>query len=88
MAEFVPFHGLRYDCNKVNLSDVLAPPYDVIKGAMRDELVARSEYNIVEVELPVGETDAKYDEAARVLKKWNRRSGSIARMSGIARSAP
>jgi uncharacterized protein (DUF1015 family) len=70
MAEFTPFHGLRYDCSKVNLSDVLAPPYDVIKGTMRDELLARSPYNIVEVELPLGEDDSKYDEAARVLNAW------------------
>ena len=70
MAEFTPFHGLRYNLEKVELSDVLAPPYDVIKGAMRDELVARSEYNVVEVELPVGEGDEKYDQAAKVLQSW------------------
>src|SRR5688572_22554440 len=70
MAEFLPFHGLRYDCSKVNLSDVLAPPYDVVKGTMRDDLLAKSPYNIIEVELPVGESDEKYDVAAAVLKKW------------------
>lgn len=70
MAEFTPFHGLRYDTSKVELSDVLAPPYDVIKGAMRDELIARSEYNIVEVELPIGDDDAKYEQSARVLNAW------------------
>jgi len=70
MAEFTPFHGLRYNLEKVELSDVLAPPYDVIKGAMRDELVARSEYNVVEVELPIGEGDEKYDHAAKVLQSW------------------
>lgn len=70
MAEFVPFHGLRYDCAKVNLSDVLAPPYDVVKGTMRDDLLAKSPYNIIEVELPVGDDDAKYDQAAQTLKQW------------------
>ena len=70
MAEFTPFHGLRYNGEKVELSDVLAPPYDVIKGAMRDELVARSEYNVVEIELPVGEGDEKYDHAAEILREW------------------
>lgn len=70
MAEFLPFHGLRYDSSKVELSDVLAPPYDVIKGTMRDDLLAKSPYNIVEVELPVGDGDEKYDEAAAVLRKW------------------
>ena len=70
MAEFTPFHGLRYNTEKVELSDVLAPPYDVIKGTMRDELVARSPYNVVEIELPVGEDNEKYDHAASVLKAW------------------
>jgi len=70
MAEFTPFHGLRYNEEKVELSDVIAPPYDVIKGAMRNELVARSTYNVVEIELPIGEGDEKYDHAARVLNDW------------------
>jgi uncharacterized protein (DUF1015 family) len=78
MAEFAPFHGLRYNLEKVNLSDVLAPPYDVIKGGKRDELLQKSPYNIVEVELPKGdyaqtqtdEDDAKYEHAAQVLQQW------------------
>ncbi len=70
MAEFTPFHGLRYNLEKVQIDDVLAPPYDIIKGAMRDELTARSEYNVVEIELPVGEGDAKYENAAAILKRW------------------
>jgi uncharacterized protein (DUF1015 family) len=76
MAEFTPFHGLRYNTEKVVLDDVLAPPYDVIKGSMRDELLARSPYNVVEVELPVGDDDSKYDAAAQVLKDW-RESGIL-----------
>ena len=70
MAEFLPFHGLRYDCERVDLGTVLAPPYDVIKGTMRAELITRSEYNVVGVELPEGEGDAKYDSAARLLEAW------------------
>jgi uncharacterized protein (DUF1015 family) len=70
MAEFTPFHGLRYNPEKVRLDDVIAPPYDVIKGAMRDELVARSEYNVVEIELPEGQGDAKYENAAAILQRW------------------
>lgn len=76
MAEFTPFHGLRYNTEKVALDDVLAPPYDVIKGTMRDELLARSPYNVVEVELPVGDDDSKYEAAAQVLKNW-RESGIL-----------
>lgn len=74
MAEFLPFHGLRYNRDKVELSDVLAPPYDVIKGDMRGQLVARSDYNVVGVELPEGEGDAKYANAARLLEAWTAKS--------------
>jgi uncharacterized protein (DUF1015 family) len=70
MADFESFHGLRYNTEKVDLAAVLAPPYDVIKGAMRAELAARSEYNVVSVELPEGEGDSKYENAARLLKAW------------------
>ncbi len=70
MAEFLPFHGLRYNLRKVQLDDVLAPPYDVVKGSMRDDLLQRSEYNVIEIELPEGEGDAKYDNAAEILQSW------------------
>jgi len=70
MAQFTPFAGLRYNTEKVALAAAIAPPYDIIKGKMRDELIARSEYNVVRVELPEGENDEKYDEAARLLQQW------------------
>ena len=74
MAEFVSFRGLRYNGDKVKLSDVLAPPYDVIKGAMRDELLARNPHNIVQVELaaPYGEdaTPEQYQKCAQILEEW------------------
>ncbi len=74
MAEFVPFAGLRYNCDKVKLADVLCPPYDVIKGAARDELIARSPFNIVRVELaaPYGRDaeDKQYQACAQLLHQW------------------
>ncbi len=75
MAQFTPFAGLRYNTEKVALAAAIAPPYDVIKGKMRDELIARSEYNVVRVELPEGSKaegsdDTKYEEAARLLQQW------------------
>ncbi len=82
MAEFLPFHGLRYDCRKVNLTDALCPPYDVIKGAARDALLRRSPYNIVAVELAAryGEdaTPQQYARSAQLLEQW-RASGVLVR---------
>jgi uncharacterized protein (DUF1015 family) len=53
MAEIQPLRTLRYDLDAVgSLEDVIAPPYDVIDGPMREELVARSPLNVVEIDLP------------------------------------
>jgi uncharacterized protein (DUF1015 family) len=53
MAEILPLRALHYDLSVVGpLGDVVAPPYDVIDAVQRAELVARSPYNVVAVDLP------------------------------------
>ncbi len=46
-----------------------APPYDVIDPVQRAELLARSPYNIVAIDLPEGEPD-RYASAANLLETW------------------
>ena len=71
MAEVSPIHAVHYDLGRVDLADVVAPPYDVIDEEQRDELVARSDHNVVELDLPRGsEGGDPYDHAARLLEKW------------------
>ncbi len=71
MADIVPFLGIRYDAERAgDMSRVLAPPYDVIGEAERAELEARHPQNVVRIELPRGEGDARYAEAARLLGAW------------------
>jgi uncharacterized protein (DUF1015 family) len=71
MAEIVPFAGLRYDVERLgDAARVLAPPYDVIGEAERSELEARDPHNVVRVELPRGEADARYGNAANLLRAW------------------
>ncbi|HVV49084.1 MAG TPA: DUF1015 domain-containing protein [Polyangia bacterium] len=71
MADIVPFAGLRYEAERVgDLARVLAPPYDVIGEAERAELEARHPQNVVRLELPRGEGDARYAEAASLLQTW------------------
>ena len=70
MAEIEPLRALHYDLDKTGgLQPVLAPPYDVIDADQRAELEARSPYNVVRIDLPVG--DDPYAEAARILSQWH-----------------
>ncbi len=72
MAEIAPLTPLRFDLSKLpgGLSDVVAPPYDVIDDAQKQALKARHSNNVVRLILPDGEGDARYGEAARVLGDW------------------
>jgi uncharacterized protein (DUF1015 family) len=70
VAEIEPLRALHYDLDKTGgLQPVLAPPYDVIDGEQRAELEARSPYNVVRIDLPVG--DDPYAGAARILSEWH-----------------
>jgi uncharacterized protein (DUF1015 family) len=69
MADVEPLRALHYDLERTGgLQDVVAPPYDVIDAEERDELEARSPYNVVRIDLPVG--DHPYETAAKQLAAW------------------
>jgi uncharacterized protein (DUF1015 family) len=71
VAEVQPFRALHYARERVGgLQPVVAPPYDVIDAAQRAELVSRSPYNVVEIDLPQG--DDPYAHAAEVFDRWQR----------------
>ncbi len=71
MARFEPISGIRYDPDRVDLADVLAPPYDVVDDEVRARLEARSPYNAVLVELGrVGADDDRYDRATHHFDEW------------------
>ena len=73
MPRFEPFAGLRYDTARVDLSMVVAPPYDVIGPEERARLAARHSANAVRVELPEPDHRAeldRYANAARQLEQW------------------
>ncbi len=65
MADVQPFSALRYSEAAGPLEALVAPPYDVISPAQRDELAARSPHNVVRLTLPDNE-----DEAAHTLAVW------------------
>src|SRR3954465_5607206 len=74
MADVQPLRALHYDLARVGgLQPVAAPPYDVIDAAQRAELVARSPYNVVEIDLPQnggGGGGNPYLTAGDVLRSW------------------
>jgi len=53
MAEIEPLRALRYNPDRTDgLQNVVAPPYDVIDDDQRQELLERSPYNVVAIDLP------------------------------------
>jgi uncharacterized protein (DUF1015 family) len=71
MADVQPLRALHYDLTTVGpLVDLAAPPYDVIDVQQRAALAGRSEYNVVEIDLPTGEDP--YAHAAELFEQWQR----------------
>ncbi len=72
MAEVKPLQALHYNLAAIgSLSDVVAPPYDVIDADMRSELVSRSPFNAVELDLPQAPEGADpYEHAGETLEGW------------------
>src|SRR5690348_1212206 len=77
MADVEPLRALHYDLEQTGgLQEVIAQPYDVISSEGRTELEARSPYNVVRIDLPLGEDP--YELAAEQLATW-RKQGVIVR---------
>jgi uncharacterized protein (DUF1015 family) len=72
MAEVKPLDALHYNLAAVpSLADVTAPPYDVIDASQRAELLARSPFNVVEIDLPEAPAGGDpYQHAAETLEAW------------------
>jgi len=76
MADIQPFRGWRYDVAQVgDLSDVTAPPYDVIDAALQESLYKRHPCNVIRLELNRDEPgdpspDTRYERAAGFLRRW------------------
>jgi len=80
MADVRPLRTLRYDLKSVgSLEAVIAPPYDVIDGAMRDALLAKSPFNVVEIDLPESPGGGdRYQHAEETFDEW-RQQGVLVR---------
>src|SRR5438045_3170314 len=66
VAEVKPFRGLRYDPRNAGpLTDLVAPPYDVLSADERLAYLERSPYNVVHLTLPEPE-----ESAAHLFREW------------------
>lgn len=66
--EIKPINALVYNQDKVEIKDVIAPPYDVISEKYRDELYKRSPYNITR--LILSNAEDPYKDASETFLKW------------------
>jgi uncharacterized protein (DUF1015 family) len=65
VAEVKPFRAVRYGERAGPLETLVAPPYDVVSPAQREELAARNPHNVVHLTLPEDEA-----EAGRTWRAW------------------
>jgi uncharacterized protein (DUF1015 family) len=76
MVEVVPFNGLRYNEEKSGpLSELIAPPYDVIRPDLQEELYARNPYNVVRLILGKqfeddNDSNSRYTRSAKDFADW------------------
>jgi uncharacterized protein (DUF1015 family) len=78
MPRVAPFVGLRYDPAVAGpITQLTAPPYDVISEPRRDGFHAASPYNVAHLDLATGSLDPDHEEnryarAAELLTDWER----------------
>jgi uncharacterized protein (DUF1015 family) len=78
VAIIAPFRGLHYNPAKVpDLTDVVTPPYDVIRPEEREAFAARNPYNMVHLILPQSlpgddRLQNHYTRAGALFRQWER----------------
>ena len=81
MTAIRPFSALRYDVDRVDLSKVIVPPYDVIAPEERSAFFDRDPHNAIRFELTrdvADEATTDYSEIAENVSAW-RSSGVLIR---------
>ena len=74
----IPFRAWRYNQRLAGpLSELVAPPYDVISPDLQPRLYARSRYNVVRVDLGMttpsdNDCDNRYTRSAAQLSEWKK----------------
>ncbi len=75
MPQTAPFTAIRYNLDHVgSISNVIAPPYDVIDPQLQDQLYKQHPANVIRIILnrpePGDTGDEKYERAAKFVQQW------------------
>lgn len=70
MVDVKPLNAIVYNQNKVDIKDVIAPPYDVITNEEQQRLYERSKYNIVR--LILSSAKDRYEDAKESFESWQK----------------
>ncbi|MHB1334621.1 MAG: DUF1015 family protein [Candidatus Humimicrobiaceae bacterium] len=72
MVDIKPLKGLKYNIDKIgNISEVLAPPYDIIPTVQNEELKNTNSFNFSFLTLPQAiDQKNKYENANDIFTKW------------------
>ncbi len=70
--EIKPIEAVIYNKEKVNINEVIAPPYDVIDANYQNELYERNPYNIVR--LILSKENDPYEDAKNNFEDWKRKN--------------
>jgi len=75
LAKIVPMKGLRYNSSKVDINEVVTPPYDVIDAKGQEDFYTKNPYNVIRLELGKtfsddNEEKNRYTRAAAFLGEW------------------
>jgi uncharacterized protein (DUF1015 family) len=76
MTDVRPFRAVRYDPDRVELSNVIVPPYDVVQPEERAAFYDRDPHNAIRFELVrdvADEASADYEHIADELAQWRAR---------------
>jgi uncharacterized protein (DUF1015 family) len=79
MPQIQAFRGLRYNLAQVgSLSNVVAPPYDVVDAQLQQHLYDLSPYNFIRLELTKAEAgqdpSSIYEQAGSLFREWIRQN--------------
>ena len=70
MARVRPFIGVYYDSSAGAVSDLIAPPYDVIEPAQAKKLAEKSPYNVIHITYCLEPGSNFYQRAGELFHSW------------------